>query len=123
MRDRAGDDLVAVVVAASVVIGPDHARVGERAVSAAARLERDFVHPAELAQPVPHAVHDFEDALDRFLGLERVERLDLRRRGELLVDAWAVLHRARAQAHAVARVVAVSHLGAADVVAQDLGLG
>ena len=93
-------------------------RVG--GVGAAAGLEDELVHAGQLAQDPVEAVHDREHALQRVLGLQRVELGELRR-AELLVDARVVLHRAGAEeadAHHPQRL-----LRQAQVVAQHLGLG
>ena len=123
MRHRTGDDLVPEVLIARVVIGADHTSIGVGAMTPAAGLEGDLVHAAQLAEPVAHGVHDLEHALERLLRLQGVQVGELGQAGQLLVEPWRVLHRAGADPDVAARVVPEGHLGAADVVPQDLGLG
>ena len=95
MRKQSGNDFVASIgFTPCGVEGSDHREVGPDRGRAGPRLERETVHPADLAEQTFEAPHDLEHSLDGGLVLKWVQVGSLRTANELIVDLWRVLHRA-----------------------------
>ena len=70
-------------------------QAGELPAGAGGRLERRPGHPRDLAERALQAPEQLERALDRVVGLVRVQPLEPRERRDGLRDLRVVLHRAR----------------------------
>ncbi len=84
-------------------------------------LQRDVRQPRYLAERLLQVEHQLECALRALGVLQWVQARVARQRGDPLVQARVVLHRARAE-RVEARVQVEVALGDAHVVAHDLGL-
>ena len=116
------NDLVSRPFAARGVIRAHHAGVRIDALRAAGGLEREAAHAGDLSEHPLEAVEHLEHPLNRLVVLERMQVGDLRRANQLLVDLWAVLHRAGPEAEVDVDVVSERLLREAEIVAEDLRL-
>ena len=65
------DDLAPLVVAAGLVVGPDHEDAGQLALGAGRRLERHGAHAADLRQPLLGLPQQLQRALRHGVGRQR----------------------------------------------------
>ena len=108
-------------LAAVLVVGARQQHAGELAVRAGGGLQRDVRQTRDLCQRALQAPHQLERALRALGVLQRVQARVAGQRGDALVQARVVLHRARAERVEAGVEVEVA-LGDADVVAHELGL-
>ena len=108
-------------LAAVLVVGAREQHARELAVRAGRGLQRDVGQARDLRQRALQVPHQLERALRALGVLQRVQAGVPGQRGDALVQARVVLHRARAE-RVEARVEVEVALGQAHVVAHDLGL-
>jgi hypothetical protein len=104
-----------------LVVGAREQHAGELAVRAGGGLQRDVRQTGDLRERALQVPHQLERPLRSLGVLQRVQPRMAGERGDALVQARVVLHRARAQ-RVEARVEVEVALGDADVVAHELGL-
>ena len=92
-----GDQHLAPLLAALLVVGADHHDPRQLALGAGRRLERHAVHPADLGELALELPGELEEALQQGHGLHRVRRGKASQSRDLLVDLRVVLHRAGAE--------------------------
>ena len=109
-------------LAAILVVGAGEQDPGELAVRAGGGLQADVRQARDLAEGRLEVPHQLERALRAFGVLQRVQARVAGQRGDALVQARVVLHRARAERVEAGVEVEVA-LGEAHVVAHDLRLG
>ena len=96
---RVGDDDLPplLALAARGEVRADEQQPGQLPLGAGRRLERDRVEARHLREDLLQPPHQLERALRPVLLLQRVQPGEPRERGEPLVDARVVLHRAGAE--------------------------
>ena len=104
-----------------LVVGARQQQARELAVRPGRGLQRDVWQPGDLRQGALQVPHQLQRALRALGVLQRVQTRVSGQRGDALVQARVVLHRARAE-RVEARVQVEVALGEADVVAHDLRL-
>ena len=108
-------------LAAILVVGARQQHARELAVRAGGGLQRDVRQAGDLRERALQVPHQLERALRALGVLQRVQPRVAGQRGDALVQARVVLHRARAERVEAGVEVEVA-LGDADVVAHDLRL-
>ncbi len=104
-----------------LVVGAREQHARELAVRARGGLQADVRQPRDLRERALEVPHQLQRALRALGVLQRVQARVARQRGDALVQAGVVLHRARPQ-RVEARVEVEVALGEAHVVAHDLRL-
>ncbi len=93
MGEDRSDDLIALTrFPTRLVVGSDDRGVGVDRCRPSSGLQRKPVHPRDLFEDLLEPVHDLQDALNRFLVLQRVNVCQFGQAGQLVVDLGAVLH-------------------------------
>ena len=121
VRGVRGDDRVALLPAVGEVRAHEH-EPGQLTLRARGRLQRHGREPGDLGEDLLQVPHELERALRVLVLGVRVEVAEARKRGEPLVHARVVLHRAGAE-RVEARVDAERAVGQSGEVAHDLRLG
>jgi hypothetical protein len=86
VRGIRDEDLVALELAPTPVIGPDHEDPGQLTLGAGGRLERHGVHAADLGERLLELPEELERPLGRLVGSERMEACEPRQARRPLVQ-------------------------------------